>query len=167
MALNEKLLNLVKNEAKSIGISTKSDLSTEFRLTNGNRFLPSSVYFLGLELNSSELQNLQNEAKKFKSLGKGMTSPKPVIEISSTFYMLYSGIDQEISKRLREHCRNPNGTTGSLRLSSYNTLREKKLYCGVVVVDEERKLEKHLQEKYPNLLKTINRKIEESLLFSE
>ncbi len=71
-SLEYKLLSLIKREARNIGVNTEHELSSKFKIQDGNRFLPSSVYFLGAELNSEEIAKLKTESKEYNSNGVGL-----------------------------------------------------------------------------------------------
>lgn len=118
---------------------------------------PNSVYGFFVEMNVNELDKLKEEAKQNGTIAKNSDSCKPFF---GNVYPLYWGKDKCIYKRPDEHLKNPKGNF-VLRLSTYHSLKGKKIYCATIAVDYYEKFENHLQEKYAHLLKTTKEKRDE------
>lgn len=116
---------------------------------------PVGVYGFSVELDKPE--ELFEEARE-KELSN-LENPDEFIPIHGTKqYPLYWGKDSYIGQRIHPHLTGSDKYkgTGLIRLNMYKSLRGKEIYCAIVIVDENTadKVERLLQKKFPNLLKT-------------
>jgi len=145
------MLEIVKNELTVVGVS-QVEATGEFSLSDSEpKLFPGGVYGFFVELSDKEAREFFNEAtERNTTFTKSFDKFNP---IKDSFYPIYWGKDKSIGKRPYEHLKNPKGT-GSIRLSTYQSLKNKRIHSIAIVVDDNDKLERHLQTKFPHLLLT-------------
>lgn len=145
------MIDFMKKELKSAGVKEVNAMG-EFHLSDKSpKLFPGAVYGFFAEFTKCEAKEFFDEAtKRASSYLDSFEKFKP---IKDSIYPIYWGKDKSIGKRPYEHLRNPKGT-GSIRLSTYKALENKKIISATVVVDDNDKFESHLQSKYPHLLLT-------------
>lgn len=151
MTVKDRIIEIIKKEMEEIQVSEEQGFNS-FKLTDKKIILfPGAVYSFFAILTEEEASSLYDEAKEKNTLNiNDCKNFKPLFD---NVYPLYWGKDKYIGKRLYEHLTNPKGN-GVIRLSKYNTLKDKQLYCYFVVVNDFSKLESHLQQKFPHILST-------------
>jgi hypothetical protein len=144
-------LEIIKNELSVSGVN-EVEATGEFSLLEAKPVLfPGSVYGFFVELTDEEAKAFYKEALSRKANAIDVFDKfKP---IRDNLYPIYWGKDKSIGKRPYEHLKDPKGT-GSIRLSTYTTLHDKRIQCVSIIVDDNQKFEGHLQRKYPHLLLT-------------
>ena len=120
---------------------------------NSNKvIIPGSVYGFFVSLSQTEVKALFEEAKNKDTCRlKNINEFKPVID---DIYPLYWGKDKSLGARINAHIKNPKGKTGIARLCAYKCLHDKTISCIALVINDYSGFEKHLQESFPDLLKT-------------
>jgi len=145
------MFEIVKNELKAAGVN-QVDASGEFFLSDSMpKLFPGGVYGFFVELSEEEAKKFFNEASERNSAS--LDSFGKFKPIKDNFYPIYWGKDKSIGKRPYEHLKNSKGT-GSIRLSTYRSLENKKIHSITIIVDDNDKLENHLQNQFPHLLLT-------------
>ena len=145
------MLNFIKSEFSNAGVNEVPAVG-EFSLSDDNpKLFPGGVYGFFVVLTQDEAKSFFDEASERRATF--IDSAEKFKPIKDNIYPIYWGKDKSIGKRPYEHLKNPKGT-GSIRLSTYSSLAGKKIQSIAVVVDDNEKLELHLQEKYPHLLLT-------------
>ena len=149
----DRIISFVKRELDDAGVSEVSACG-EFKPSDSGRVLfPGGVYGFFANLSNEEAQVCLNEARNRNSLNCVDESKfKPVLD---NWHPIYWGKDRSIGMRPYQHLNNPSGT-GSIRLSTYESLRDKDCACIAIVVDDFEKLESYMQDRFPHLLKTTN-----------
>ena len=112
---------------------------------------PSGVYGFSVILDNGEKRALFDEAT-----GKGLCRLNNIDEfkpICGNQYALYWGQDKNVGSRLRQHPTNQK-KVGIIRLKTYDSLRNKDIFCGIIVVDDPDNIERLLHDTFPDLLKT-------------
>jgi len=145
------MLEIVKNELSVAGVR-EVGATGEFSLSDSKpKLFPGGVYGFFVELTEEEAKAFFTEASDRNAIYlESFDQFKP---IKDSFYPIYWGKDKSIGKRPYEHLKNPKGT-GSIRLSTYHSLVNKRIHSIAIIVDNNDKLESHLQNKFPHLLLT-------------
>jgi len=145
------MFHIVKNELEKAGVK-QVDANGEFSLSDSKpKLFPGGVYGFFVELSKEDARAFFNEASKRNAAN--LSSFEEFKPIKGNFYPIYWGKDKSIGKRPYEHLGNPKGT-GSIRLSTYKSLEKKQIHTFVIIVDDNEKLESHLQKNFPHLLLT-------------
>jgi len=145
------MLEIIKKELVPAGVKQVEASGKFFLHDSKPKLFPGGVYGFFVTLSEDEAQCFFNEALKRNAANfKLIEEFKP---ISNSSYPIYWGKDKSIGKRPYEHLGDPKGT-GSIRLSTYKSLLNKEIHTVTIVVDDNKKLECHLQSKFPHLLKT-------------
>ena len=145
------MLEIIKNELSAAGVNEVGATGSFFLNEDKPKLFPGSVYGFFVKLSGEESKKFFNEALKRNATC--LESPEKFKPIKDSFYPIYWGKDKSIGKRPYEHLNNPKGT-GSIRLSTYKSLKNKRIYSVAIIVNDNDKLEKHLQNKFPHLLLT-------------
>ena len=145
------MLEIVKSEFASAGVREVAAVG-KFLLSDCKpKLFPGSVYGFFVNLSRKEAKEFFDEARQRQALYTDDFSDFQPIK--DDYYPIYWGKDKALGKRPHEHLKDPKGT-GSIRLSTYRSLRGKEIHSIVVIVDDNEKLENHLQKMYPHLLLT-------------
>ena len=116
---------------------------------------PGGVYGFGVCLSQEERQALFEEARNRGSARLAdLEQFKPIEDL---LYPLYWGKDKQLGARPYQHLQNPK-KTGAIRLSTYSMLKGKQIACAVVVVSDNIRAERIIQEAFPDLLKCSTKK---------
>jgi len=145
------MLEIVKNELKLAGVIEVEATGKFFLSDSKPKLFPGGVYGFFVELSEKEVQEFFNEAIERKASNLKSVSDFKVIK--DNLYPIYWGKDKSIGKRPYEHLKNYKGT-GSIRLETYKSLVNKQIHSIAIVVDNNNKLERHLQKRFPHLLLT-------------
>lgn len=150
------MIEIVKNELSVAGVR-EVGITGEFDLLDKNnkpKLFPGGVYGFFVELTEEEAKAFFTETSNRNAIYlESFDQFKP---IKDCFYPVYWGKDKSIGKRPYEHLKNPKGT-GSIQLGTYASLENKRIHCIAIVVNDNDKLESHLQNKFPHLLKTTTK----------
>ncbi|EHH2490117.1 hypothetical protein CGH86_23305 [Vibrio parahaemolyticus] len=145
------MYEIIRKELEKIDVREVIASGTFTLETPKPQLFPGSIYGFAVELSECEAENFFNEAEeRGANFLKSFDSFNP---IEGNLYPIYWGKDKSLGKRPYEHLGDPKGT-GAIRLSTYSSLKNKTIHTVVVVVDDNDKLERHLQRKYPHLLLT-------------
>ena len=145
------MIEIVKSELEAAGVK-QVDANGEFLLSDSKPTLfPGGVYGFFVELSEEEAQAFFDEASERNAAY--LDSFEKFQPIQDCLYPIYWGKDKSIGKRPYEHLNDPKGT-GSIRLSTYYSLVNKRIHSIAIVVDNNDRLESHLQNKFPHLLLT-------------
>ena len=152
---NLVFLSIVKDELQNAGVLEVPAVG-EFILGSASpELFPGGVYGFFVELQPDEATAFYNEA--FNRGTASISSREAFKPIKDNFYPIYWGKDKSIGKRAYDHIKNPDGN-GVIRLATYNSLNGKVIHIFTMIVDDYKKLEIHLQNKYPHLLLTTKPK---------
>jgi hypothetical protein len=151
MGTKSIMLEIIKRELKFSGCNEVNAVG-EFSLSEHKPILfPGGVYGFFVELTKKEAVGFYQEAyDRQATFVESLDKFKP---IKDNFYPIYWGKDKSIGKRPYEHLKDPKGT-GSIRLSTYKSLKDKRIISITIIVDNNDKFETHLQNKFPHLLLT-------------
>ena len=112
---------------------------------------PGAVYGFAVHLDHAELKALFEEARARKL--SRVSRLKSINPIEGTLYALYWGKDKNLGARPYQHLNDPR-KTGAIRLSTYGSLRGKRIACVSLVVSDYAAAERILRSAYPDILKT-------------
>ena len=145
------MIKIVKQELNAAGVKEVSAEGTFTLSEDKPKLFSGGVYGFFVELSNEEAKDFFEEASKRNTLY--LKSFSQFMPIKDSFYPIYWGKDKSIGKRPYEHLKNPKGT-GSIRLNTYKSLKNKTIHSLTIVVDDNEKFENHLQNKFPHLLLT-------------
>lgn len=151
-----QFLKSMRNAIESKGIKEVDAFGCLRFCDNKYSLFPSSVYGFGVQLDLNGKKRLFNEAVKRKlSALSDISKFKPIFQ---DIYPIYWGKDKCLGTRPYQHLGNPVGT-GSIRLSTYKSLKGKNIFCAVIIVDDDGDAERVLKDKFPCLLKTTIKRL--------
>lgn len=151
MSSHEVLLQAMRSVLQDVGIA-EMPAAGEFSLgVKKPTLYPGAVYGFATRLSPADRQSLFEEAQMRRLCQ--FADIEHFRPIEGDLYPIYWGKDKFLGTRPHQHLGDPKGT-GVIRLSTYETLKDKTFACVSLTVADYVLAEKRLQQKFPDLLKT-------------
>lgn len=148
---------MMEREARAFGFEPQATCATfNISLNPGAKgVLPGAVYGIAVVLEDADALQLEEEAKKKKSLKNALSKLKRVELNGTQAIPLYWGKDATIGFRLYRHLLDKNPKAGCLGGRFYQHLSSADLIVASVPVNDFVAFEKHMEREYPPMLHNV------------